>query len=283
MRLYISRLREYIEERGNDTRFSFVLVELPFVVGAALSAVMLGLLLFALVLGAVTSIGTGTEFVYMHSSRLQAASEVRIEATAGFAALLGLLVFWLVAAAVGFALWSVYAVYKLVAREVDHRRRVDRIYQTVYELFTELGVDRARLAALRDRVDDARDALSEHSPGLWAIVYLVFSIVILYILHFLSRDLSRHERVERRLYEQIYEVLREKGVAAARPPILEGEATPERPTILYIVATLLTLGVFLAYWVHVVNRDWNRHVAAHERTEKWLLETLEALAETTRS
>ncbi len=116
VRLYISRLREYIESRGNDTRFSFVLVELPFVAGAALLAVMLGLLLFVLIVGALASPGDGDEFVYVQYSVSGAASGLEVETVpvrvevvkaetmGGFAALLGLLLLWLVAASVGFTL-----------------------------------------------------------------------------------------------------------------------------------------------------------------------------------
>ena len=286
LRLYLERLRETIlYERGNDVKFSFVLVELPFLIGVILVVAIIALIIVGLVLSAVASVtvnvGAGGEGSYMLQGgvvRVPVRVEkiVRVE-YGGAPALPALLGAYLLASPLSLALgvWEAYAIYKLVAREVDHRRRISKIYQTVYEILSATGYDEARLLILRDAIDDAKSGLAERSPGLWAILYFIFNIIVFYIFHFLSHDLVKHEKAEKRVYELIYEAVGAKLAAIPKPAILEEEPPPERPTILYIILTILTLGAFIAYWIHVLNNDWNRHVEIHEKSERWLLDTLE--------
>ncbi len=95
-----------------------------------------------------------------------------------------------------------------------------------------------------------------------------------YIFRFLNRDLVKHKKAEKRVYELVYEALKTMHPLAPKPVILEKEA-PERPTVPYIILTILALGIFIVYWVYVVNNDWNKHVEIHEKSERWLLDVLE--------
>lgn len=289
LRLYLERLREAIlYERNNDVKLSFELVELPFLIGAILVAALIALVVAGLILSAVASatVNTGgaSRAAYMLQGGvahvpMRVVKIVKME-YGGMPALLSALTsIYLIASPLSLALgvWEAYAVYKLVAREIDHRRRTSKVYQTVYDILSALKYEEAKLMLLRDAIDDAKEAIPERTPGLWAILYFIFNIVVFYIFHFLNRDLVKHEKVEKRVYELVYEAVGAELPAAAKPAILEEPATPERPTILYIILSLLTLGIFIAYWVHVVNSDWNAHIEVHEKSERWLLDVLEKM------
>ena len=271
--LYLERLREAIEhERGNDVKFSFVLVELPFllltVIGFLILAAIIVVLLASALVGAHYSISGGHS---LQGAEWAGGGGEQLAVVVG----LLMLIAWPLTLMLG--IWSAYAVYKLVAREVDHRKRVSKVYQILYDMLGKLGVDEARLVSLRDKIEEVKSLIPEHSPGLWAILSYFISILLFYIFHFLNKELVKHEAVERRIYEILYEYLSERGVAIGRPAILEEPPTPDRSTILYIVVSIFTLGLFFPYWVHVVNQDWNRHVEIHERSERWLLQSLEKL------
>ena len=75
-------------------------------------------------------------------------------------------------------------------------------------------------------------------------------------------------------YQQLSGLLKRYGVYAE--PIVQ--TMPDRNTVLYIVLTIVTLGLFLLYWVYVVTNDPNKHFAVHRSVEQNLVRALEELA-----
>ncbi len=87
--------------------------------------------------------------------------------------------------------------------------------------------------------------------GLLAVVSLV---ALFYTLHVLNRDLLEVERIE----DSIALILRTSGIAHLPERTY---TVPRRSTVLYVVLSLITLGIFVLYWIYVVTlRDLRKHL-----------------------
>jgi len=170
---------------------------------------------------------------------------------------------------------GLYILYKLIKRRNDHLRRARRLWEAVTSFLEAKGFTGERSYRLKELVDEMKDEEWERSPVLWIILTLLFPPVVFYIYHFLNKDFRRHEAQEARYYSILVTVLSGR-VSVSRMPEFE-RAVPERSTVLYLVLTLLTLGLFSLYWVYTLADDPNRHFMQHKRLERELLSVLEHL------
>jgi hypothetical protein len=90
------------------------------------------------------------------------------------------------------------------------------------------------------------------------------------------KDFYKHERREDGFWEDLSRTLDKIGVTFSVPRRIE--TTPNRSFILYLILTIITVGLFGIYWLYVLLKDPNEHFKYHVQIEDQLLSTLESVA-----
>ncbi len=112
----------------------------------------------------------------------------------------------------------------------------------------------------------------EKNAVLWALaIFLPYvgEILVHYIFHSLNKDFHRHEKREDRFFAAISSIV---PFSYSRTYTL-----PDRSTVKYLILSLVTFGLFMAYWAYVLTRDVNKHFMEHRKWEHKMLETLKRL------
>ncbi|MEM4671267.1 MAG: DUF4234 domain-containing protein [Desulfurococcaceae archaeon] len=174
------------------------------------------------------------------------------------------------------AIINIYVLYKWISRRNNHFRRTASLYGNLVSALESLKLTDAEVAQIRSSVQEMQYEEREKSAALWIILSLIVGIVILYVYHFLNKDFHKHERREVAIYENLARILERRGIAVSR---LEPRI-PSRSTILYIVLSIITLGIFGLYWIYTLTRDPNEHFRAHHLVEENAIRALEQLART---
>ena len=170
---------------------------------------------------------------------------------------------------------NVYVVYLWVKRRDDHFMRSHKLFKTVLNILETLDIKDSELAIIREKVDEMEQRERPRSPALWAILYIVFNIIWFYIAHFLNKDFVEHEMREMSIVRNLSRIMERRGVRLREPE----RSVPERSTLLYVILTIVTLGIFVLYWVYTLTNDANKHFIQHRMYERELIDSLEKLIE----
>lgn len=167
-----------------------------------------------------------------------------------------------------------YMLYKLVNRRNKHFQRQLFLYDDLTNMAKELaakkGVDIAlSLNNMQRTTQEGRYEETEKSAALWAIVTFFIGITGLYVYYFLMKDFYKHERREDMFLDDLNRSLLAAGVTVNLPrrtlPI------PDRSFVLYLILSIVTLGVFAVYWLYVLLTDPNGHFRQQAMTEDTVL------------
>ncbi len=111
---------------------------------------------------------------------------------------------------------------------------------------------------------------NEHSAVLWALLTMIPYagwVFLTFSLAFVSHDFSKHEQLEGMIMEDLDRVLRSQG-AQGLPTRLGKISRP--PVILYVVLSLVTLGIFPIVWLYLAIQDPRPHFEYHRSVEMYL-------------
>jgi len=178
---------------------------------------------------------------------------------------------------------SIILRYKLVKRRNTHFKRQSFLYEDLISaaktMAEKKGVDvEVGLSACSRTVREARAEETEKSAVLWAILSAIPWIGVLaewYINYFLMKDFYTHERREEGFWEDMSKVLSKCDVPFSLPR--RTEVTPDRSFVLYLILTIITLGLFGIYWLYILLKDPNEHFKYHIQVEDELLSALESV------
>jgi len=178
------------------------------------------------------------------------------------------------------AIINLYVLYKWIKRRNEHFKRQLMVYRDIMSLLREISRERGidistQIALINREISEAEIEETEKSAILWIILVLLIGIVILYVYHFLTKDFFVHERREDRIVTGIQEAL---GILGTRFTYRRYYEIPHRNTILYIILTIVTLGIFSLYWVYVITKDPNEHFLEQRKWEDAVVSALEQLA-----
>ncbi len=176
---------------------------------------------------------------------------------------------------------SIILRYKLVKRRNTHFKRQVFLFEdtvaAVKAIAAKKGVDvEVGLASCERTVREAKAEETEKSAALWAILSAFIFLAEWYINYFLMKDFYKHERREDGFWEDLSKTLDKCGITFSMPR--RTEATPNRSFVLYLIITIITLGLFGIYWLYVLLKDPNEHFKHHMQIEDQLLGTLESVA-----
>lgn len=171
-------------------------------------------------------------------------------------------------------------IYKLVKRRDEHFRRDGLLRQGMIEYLDALSLAEGRdINVERWTMNSMHYSAGEtdRSPMLWALlvglgvmVPVLGIIVMLYSLHFLTRDVQAHHRRQRDFNHQFQMGMLKLGRINAIN--YDWQPLPNRDTASYVILVVLTLGFALPYWWYVNILDMNRHLQGQWNFEGRLME-----------
>jgi len=181
---------------------------------------------------------------------------------------------------VGFIV-SIVLIYKLVKRRSTHFKRQQFLIEDVISALRTLAKKKevnveVELSSCERTVREVRAEETEKDAVLWAILSAIVILAHWYVNYFLMKDFYKHERREDGFWEDVKSVLNKCGVTFSLPR--RTEVLPDRSFVLYLILTIITLGLFGIYWLYVLLKDSNEHFKYHIQIEDELLSALESVA-----
>jgi hypothetical protein len=194
-----------------------------------------------------------------------------------------LIILLVLLAIIGFVV-SIILTYKLVKRRNTHFKRQmflsEDVVTAVKTMAAKKGVEvEAILSSVERTVREAKAEETEKGAVLWAIltaVPYIGSLAQWYVYYFLMKDFYKHERREDGFWEDLSRTLDKIGITFSLPRRIE--TTPDRSFVLYLILTIITVGLFGIYWLYVLLKDPNEHFKYHVQVEDQLMSTLESVA-----
>jgi len=231
---------------------------LPLLLAVLGAAIFIGLILTAIATGITTPAPTGF---------------VPISFMEGI-----LILAWIGLILVGFvvSIFGAIALYYMILRRNDHFRR-QRIFTSsllpyLETKLKEKGKSSTTISTLALLSRDSEYEETEKSPAVWAVLYLFVSpIVGLYVFHFLTHDLYKHFKRQVDLSRNLEALLKDLDLQFVSPAQYE---IKRRETILYIILTIITVGLFWIYWFYLQLKEYNEHFKSQWKLEDQLMNTL---------
>ncbi len=182
--------------------------------------------------------------------------------------------------------WYNWLLYK---RRNEHFHRVKRLKVKLSSLIKEKFEKESETLMKVDPLLDRREAPhSNRLFGLWLILsylchLLLFAgapgltalplfaipaiIICLIILCYLTVEYYYHEQGEIAFFGRMAEILSKKGISFTTTPT---NPLRRRSYGLYILLSIITVGIFALYWAYVIFRDPNQHFDTHDSWESEL-------------
>ncbi|PVX23398.1 MAG: hypothetical protein CW691_10660 [Candidatus Bathyarchaeum sp.] len=169
--------------------------------------------------------------------------------------------------------------YLLVNRRATHFKRQNFLHEDTISTIgsiaktKEIDMD-ADLSSLQRTLKEANIEKTEKSAILWSILSMFVPFVQLYVYYFLVNDFYRHERIEDSFWADVSTAMNKLDINFSMPR--RTEAMPYRSFVLYLILSIVTMGLFVVYWLYALLKDPNTHFKYHTQTENQLLTVLES-------
>jgi len=173
------------------------------------------------------------------------------------------------------ALITIYLVYVWLKRINEHFHRVRELYRNTAAYLDKLGYsDESR--RMNDLLRDLEYRMGgEKSPVLWAILVFLIGILIWYVLYVVTDSLKKLGRGETDMTDIVNNMARQYNLGGFTYDVRSLERVPDRNVVLYIVLSIVTLGIFQIYWMYAVTVDLNKHFRDHKEVEREFIQILE--------
>ncbi len=131
------------------------------------------------------------------------------------------------------------------------------------------------LWSLQKNVEETNSDKTDKNPILWAVLSAFIPILVLYVSYFLISDFYKHEQLENSFWEQCSNTSNQLGISFSVPQ--RTNPIPNRSFVLYMILTIVTMGLFGAYWLYVLLKDPNQHFDYHKQVETQLLTAIDSV------
>lgn len=174
---------------------------------------------------------------------------------------------------------SIILTYKLVNRRNTHFKRQIFLYEDILSILKEIASKKevnadAEITSVERTLRETKMEETEKGAVLWAILSAIIFIATWYVNYFLMKDFYKHERREEAFWEDISRVLSKCGITFTPPRRMK--PIRNRSFVLYLIVSIITLGIFGIYWIYVLLADPNEHFKHHIGIEDELLKVLES-------
>jgi hypothetical protein len=180
--------------------------------------------------------------------------------------------------------YSLYVTYQLVRRSRDHNaRRLELL-----DAATTFAWQRAEAAGLTGELQPSFNRISAElivlrqqsaqfrDPALWTLLSILGVVVHVILLIILNGDLVDHDRAEGAIEHELSIVYTRLGAAVPAPD--PSRMKGRHNYVGRIVATVLTGGIYLFWWVYDTMTEGNEHYDHNWRWEDALAASVQQLA-----
>jgi len=176
---------------------------------------------------------------------------------------------------------SLFVLYKWINRLNQHLERTGKLYDNASSFINSKGyTDLAN--NLKNWIQTANIEVKKKNTAAYVaaigVFYLIsqflyltsiiYVILIIYVLHFLNKSFHRYDSYEKAIWDGINDYFKKIGRSMTNYPISKIGRLPSRGTAVYIVLTIITLGIFYFYWIYTVTKDPNEHFKSHALVEQ---------------
>jgi hypothetical protein len=175
------------------------------------------------------------------------------------------------------ALLELFLFYKLLNRMNNHFKREMVERSAIAAWFREKATEMGRLqfigpqlGAMESINQEAQFKEKEHSIILiiLLIIPLVNFIIMLYLLYIFSKYPYEHDQRWHHFTQNAQMAGQQMGMNIMMP---SWKTLPERSFVIFLVLTIITLGLFMFYWVYCIIKDMNEHMKNQWAFEDQLL------------
>jgi hypothetical protein len=131
------------------------------------------------------------------------------------------------------------------------------------------------LLFLRKNVEETNSDKTDKNPILWAFLSAFIPFLSLYVYYFLVSDFYKHEKLENNFWKHSSNALNQLGINFSVPQ--RTQPMHNRSFVVYLILTIVTMGLFGAYWLYVLLKDPNEHFDYHKQVETQLLTTIDSV------
>lgn len=154
---------------------------------------------------------------------------------------------------------TLYFYYRLIKGRNTHFERTTKLYNILTEVMELQGINE-RINIIKSRLNELRITnSSKKSVSLNLILAAIIPFYPLYIYHFMNKDMVTHSKNEKLLLGEIINTIKSRDPYFTKS-LLDHKEVEDRSTLIYIILTLLTLGIFGIYWAYIITRDYNEHI-----------------------
>lgn len=167
--------------------------------------------------------------------------------------------------------------YKLFNRNNQHMRREAMLRDGIIDYFRNKGSEKisVNISTMESINYEARINDEEHNAALWAILPIlpvVGWIFLLIALYYLTKFPTDHDRRWHAFTQQVQNAGSHMGAKVILP---SWKTLPDRSYVLYLILSIITLGLFGLYWYYVLIKDMNMHFKTQWKFEDQLIQELE--------
>jgi len=178
---------------------------------------------------------------------------------------------------------NIYFFYMLIRRRNQHFPRQQRFASDLITVLRGAANKKSTnidllLGSMENSLRRSQVEEDEKSAVLWVILMLVPVVnlfALLYIFYFLTGDFYKHERWEDGMLSDIERAMSALGVQFV---FHRDDPIPHRSYVLYLLVTIITVGIFGLYWEYTLIADPNKHFAHHAVFEPAIIQAITPLA-----
>ena len=175
-----------------------------------------------------------------------------------------------------FGIMSLVVYFQRLSRRDRHFERIQSTLRDAVACTREVAAERAedvepQLRDIESNLAHAEQSfLKARGAALWFILTLLtLGIAGVYPLYYLTRDFYQLQRFEQDLLDDLSKAWTKLGIT--KYPVSVDVTVPERNFWLYLVLTVLTLGIWGLYWDYTIHTDPERVFKESSRWEETML------------
>ncbi|MEM4611113.1 MAG: DUF4234 domain-containing protein [Candidatus Nitrosocaldus sp.] len=170
----------------------------------------------------------------------------------------------------------IYLIYRWIDTRNRHFDRTTKLYSLITEIIEVIGLDRAYI--IKSRLNELMIVNDDmKNKALHMILGAIIPFYMLYIMHFMSKDLAKHSQTEKLILAEIIDSLKGTDPLFAKN-IHDYKTIEEKSTFLYIILGIITLGIFMLYWAYAITKSYNTHILNHRVIDYEILQSLRRVA-----
>jgi len=169
-------------------------------------------------------------------------------------------------------------IYYLINRMSEHFKRESQLRRGIIQYLWARAEQEGKGPSIASELATMQTVHAEadandvpKSAVLWTILAVIVPFVNLYVLYFLTKYPYEHDARWRAFSQQAQGAGSKLGLVTVAPT---WKALERRSFFVYLILTIITLGIFGFYWYYVLIEDPNTHFRAHAQFEDVFLQAI---------